>query len=77
MGLHVQLAERPVSVWVFVLVLLFAPDGEFGGPVELRVTATTQAGCEMVRSAAVKRLAENLVQHTISPRCERESRPTS
>jgi len=66
-----------MTTWVFVLVLLFQPDGEFGGPVELRVTAKTEQGCEMVRTAAIKRLAENLMQHTISPKCVPESRPTS
>lgn len=64
------------GAWVFVLVLLFQADGEFGGPVELRVRAQTRHGCEMVRSAALKRLSENLIQHTITE-CERDSRPTS
>lgn len=57
--------------WFFVLTLLFAPGGEFGGPVELTIRAHTEAGCNLVRDAAKKRLAENLVQHTITPCVER------
>ena len=59
-----------IESWVFVLVLLFLPDGEFGGPLELRGTARTEQGCKMARSAAIKKLAENLVQHTITE-CEK------
>lgn len=56
-----------MTKWVLLLTILFAPDGEFGGPVELEIRAKTEQGCLMARSAAIKRLAENLVQHTLEP----------
>ena len=59
-------------MWVFVLTLLFTPGGDFGGPVELTVRAKTEQGCLMVRKAAVKQLAENLVQHRMTP-CTQEA----
>lgn len=55
-------------MWFFILVLLFTPDGEFGGPVEFTIRAHTEAGCNLVRDAAKKQLAINLVQHTMT-RC--------
>lgn len=64
--------------WVFLLTILFEPAGEFGGTVELEIRAKTEQGCLMARSAAVKRLAENLVQHTLEPQegcAKREKTP--
>ena len=57
--------------WFFILVVLLAPEGEYGGPIELTVRAHTEAGCTMARDAAKKQLAQNLVQHTLTSCVER------